>query len=260
MEEKTRALVGCISFLIIVLVIGIGGYFYTFKNDKHLSLKNNKEEISITDDNKIDKSKDFIYYSNDFVVSNDLNIAYKNPIINLSNNQAEELTQELSNKNDEYINNVKKISSTTNDTGKEIAFDTDDIYSATVRDYENYEYLQYISLVVSNYEYDCFDGVKEHNLIESYVFDVVNNKKISNIDVLDIYNISLAEVKTKIKEKLESEQTIENDVETIKIDETINNFENDNTYGIYINNNGKLVIKYIVKTNVINYNDIIEID
>ena len=58
MEEKNKAIVGCILFLIIVLTLGIGGYMYAFKNDNHKTEEEMKEKT--TSENKKDASKDFI--------------------------------------------------------------------------------------------------------------------------------------------------------------------------------------------------------
>ena len=66
------------------------------------------------------------------------------------------------------------------------------------------------------------------------------------------YNTSLSEVKELIEEKLEDNQTTKEDgTKTIKIDETLK----DLSYGLYIDNNGKLNVKYVVKSNNLNYND-----
>ena len=43
----------------------------------------------------------------------------------------------------------------------------------------------------------------------------------------------------------------------IKIDETLNELKINDTYVIYISETKKLVVKYIVKTNSVDYNDVI---
>lgn len=252
MEEKNKAIFGCVFFLVLILFIGIGGYIYTFNSDKHKEISN---ESKITDEYKKDKEKDYIYYTNEITVSEKLNIVYKNPVINLDNSLSDAIYNEISAENDKYYNEIKKISQTSNDTGKEIAFDTDDIYSATIRDYENFEYENYVTLVVTDSLYDCFSGVHDYPMIKSYIFDVEKNERISNIDILEKYGITLSEVKDKIRTKLQEDQTVDGEVEVIKIDETIDNLSNDNTYGIYIDDTGNLFIKYVVKSNQINYNE-----
>ena len=252
MEEKNKAIFGCVFFLILILFIGIGGYIYTFNNDKHKEVNNEERILS---ENKKDKDKDFIYYTNEKTISEKLNIVYKDPIINLDNSLSDAIYNEISKENEQYYNEIKKISETTNDTGKEIAFDTDDIYSATIRDYENFEYENYVTLVVTDSSYDCFSGVHDYPMIKSYIFDVEKNERISNLDILEKYDITLSEVKDKIRAKLQEDQSVDGEVEVIKIDETIDNLSNDNTYGLYIDDMGKLFIKYVVKSNQINYNE-----
>lgn len=257
MEEKTKATIGCILFLLLILIVGVGGYFYTFQNNKHKEVAGNENKIS--DENKKDKSKDYIYYTDETVVSQNLHIVYKKPNINLKVLQAEAIMTELENENNAYLSSIQKISETSNDTGEEIAFNTDDIYSATVRDYEDYIYKNYVSLIVTDYAYDCFHGIYDYIQIKSFIFDIVENKRISNLEILSDFNTNLSEVKEKIKEKLEMDQTVIEGVESIKIEETINNLDNNNSYGLYIDTSGNLIIKYIVKSNQKNYNEIMTI-
>lgn len=257
MEERNKAVVGGILFLLLILFIGIGGYIYTFKNNKHKEITTKTDNI--TDEYKKDKTKDYIYYTDENVISNDLQIVYKTPVINLYNTQTNAISSELSKENEKMISDIKKISQTENTTGNEITFNTDDIYSATYRIYEDYKYNEYVSLVITDVYYDCFKGINDYPNIKSYIFDVKNNERISNLDILSEYNITLSQVKEKIENKLNQDQTIDNEVETIKIDETLNNI-NDGNYGLYIDNTGNLVIKYIVKSNQMNYNEIMIIN
>ena len=253
MEERNKAIVGCIIFLLLVLTMGIGGYIYTFKSGNH---KTDKEIIKETgDENKMDSNKKFIYFENEKEVSKTLGITYKDAIINLNNTQATAINSEIKSENEELYGSIKKISETTNDTGQEILYDTDDIYSATIREYQEFENGNYISLVVTDSLYDCFKGVYDYSKIKSYVFDVSSNERMSNIDILNKYETSLSKVKDKIQEKILKDQTTNDEgVEAIKIDETLDNIKDDN-YGLYIDDEGDLIIKYIVKSNNLNYNE-----
>lgn len=257
MEEKNKAVIGGILFLLLILFIGVGGYIYTFKNNKHKEIINKIDVI--TDEYKKDKTKEYIYYTDENVISKELQIVYKTPVINLYNTQTNAIANELAQDNEKMISEIKKISTTENTTGNEITFNTDDIYSATYRNYEDYQYNEYISLVITDVYYDCFKGINDYPNIKSYIFDVKNNERISNLDILSKYNITLTDLKEKIKNKLNEEQTVDNEVETIKIEETINNID-DGNYGLYVDNTGNLVIKYIVKSNQMNYNEIMIIN
>lgn len=257
MEERNKAIVGCIVFGILILALGIGGYIVAFGNDNHKTKEQLQQEDIVK--NKIDASKEYIYFEEEKVISNDLNIVYKNPIINLSNTSAKAVNEELKSENNELLNSVKKISETQNDTEKEIVYNTDDIYSATIRDYESYEYNEYASLVVSTKEYDCFDGLSNDAKFKSYVFDTKKNERVSNMDLFLKYDVTINNIKEQIKEKLSKEQiTNEDGTETLKIDETLEGITNNN-YALYIDNDGVLVLKYIVKSNNLDYNDNIEI-
>ena len=253
MEERNKAIIGCILFIIIVLTIGIGGYIYAFRNDNHKTEKELQEK-TITD-NKKESKKDLIYFENERKLSEELGINYKDVIINLNNSQATAINNQIKSENDELYNSVKKISETTNDTGNTILYDTDDIYSATIRDYQVYKKDNYISIVISDTSYDCFKGVHDSLNVKSYVFDVSANERLSNIDILNKYNTSLSTVKEKIKNKLEKNQSSNPENGSIKIDETIENLSNDDSYGLYIDESGDLIIKYIVKSDNLNYNE-----
>ena len=253
MEEKSKAIIGCVLFFVIILVIGIGGYIYAFKNDDHKTTKE-LEEAAILE-NKKEEDKDFIYFENEKKVSETLGIIYKDAVINLDNNQATAINNEIKTENEELFNSVKKISETENDTGNEIKDDTDDIYSATIREYQTYKYGNYISLVISDSSYDCFKGVYDHTSIKSYIFDINTNERVSNIDILAKHNTSFSEVKNKIKEKIEEIPKDGEESNGIKIDETIENLANDNSYGLYLDESGDLIIKYIVKSDNLNYNE-----
>ena len=255
MEERNKAIIGSILFVILILTLAIGGYFYTFKNDKHKTKDELKEKT--IEANKKDDKKDFIYYENERKVSTTLGITYRDVVINLDNKQATAINNEIKKENEKLYKNVKKISETDIDEEQEKLYDTDDIYSATIREYQTYKYNDYISLIISDSEYNCFKGIYDHTNIQGYIFDVSKNERISDVDIMTKYNTSLSEVKELIEEKLEDDQTTKEDgTKNIKIEETLKEL----SYGLYIDENGKLNIKYVVKSNNINYNDSIVID
>ncbi|MBE6161503.1 MAG: hypothetical protein E7158_04710 [Firmicutes bacterium] len=255
MEEKNKAIFGCIVFLILILTIGIGGYYYTFKSDKHKT--SDEHEMEVISENKKNQDKDFVYFDNERVISKTLGITYKDAVINLNNTQAEAITNEIKEENGKLYNDVKKISETENDTGNEILYNTDDIYSATIREYQYYNYENYMSLVISDSMYDCFNGIYDYTNVKSYMFDTKNNERVSNVDILNKKDKTLTEVKEKIRKKLEKDKI--ND-ENIMVDETIDNLNNADSYGLYIDDDGNLFIKYVVKSDNLNYNDSILID
>ena len=54
MEEKNKAVIGGILFLLLILCIGVGGYIYTFKNNKHKEIINKTDVITDEYKNYID--------------------------------------------------------------------------------------------------------------------------------------------------------------------------------------------------------------
>jgi hypothetical protein len=100
--------------------------------------------------------------------------------------------------------------------------------------------------------YSC--GESQISKISSYTFDVSTGKLISFDDLLKEYGLTYTEVLNKINSNLEENQVDDN----IKIENTLNELKENNTYIVYISNEGSLVVKYIVKTNSVDYNDVIE--
>ena len=70
------------------------------------------------------------------------------------------------------------------------------------------------------------------------------------------YYTSLDKIKEQMREYLNSKQTKVEDVDLIKIDETINELNN---YSLYINEYGRLYISFLVKSNKEDYNDSMEV-
>ena len=257
MEERNKAIAGCIIFAALILILGVGGYIYAFKIGKH----NTKEIIQTQEivDNKINSDKEYVYFENERVVSDTLNIVYRDVVVNLDNASAKEFNDNIVSENTELYKGIKKISDQQIEEGKEVAYDTDDIYSAILRDYATYTYKDYISVVISDKEYNCFDGLSKKEDIKAYVFDKEKNQKISNVALLMEYNTSVDKVKEEIKNKLDEKQTEDEEGnKVLKIDETLKSIT-DGDYAVYVDNNGSLIIKYIVKSNDIDYNDSIEI-
>ena len=252
MNESRNNIIGSILFITLVLFLGIGGFFLTksLTTDKGEKENEIKEEI-VSDEHKIDKEQDFIYYSNDKFISIEPDITYKDVTINLKT--AETINRELKTELDNIRNSVKYISDNELDPTKEVMYDAENIYSASERNYESFEYKEYISLLVKDYEFNCYDGSLLKKL-RSYVFNVSSGKLLLNNDLLDMYDVNMENVKNEIRTKLQNEQVVEEEMELIKIDETISGLDNPDNYALYIDKYGDLNISYIVKTNQVDYN------
>lgn len=252
MEEKFKSKLGFSLFFIIVLVLSVGGYFatqYLINSDSNDKVNKDEKVTSV----KIDNSKDYIYYINDKEVSSSAEIDYKDVVINIKGQET--LTEQLENENKNYDSTIKYINDENILSDEMIKYNNDNIYSLTFRRYTNYEYSNYVSLFVSDYNYSCFDSVT-FNKVKSYIFDTKSGKLLSEEEILKKYSLSLDGVKEMIREKLVSEQKVVDDVELIKVDDTISEFNN---YAFYIDNYGKLNISFLVKTSQVDYNDIMEV-
>lgn len=249
MDENFKGKFGFILFIFIILFLAIGGFFFT----KYV-LSEKKEEVKeeVTD-YKIDKNKDYIYYTDNETISEEAELEYMNVIINLKGQET--LTNSLKEENERYKNNVKYISDQTELPSEIINYNNDNIYALTYRTYENYEFDKYVSLVIKDYNYSCFD-LLTFTSTKSYVFDTTTGKLLEESDILNKYNTTIDKIKEQMKEYLNSKQTKVEDVDLIKIDETINELNN---YSLYINEYGRLYISFLVKSNKEDYNDSMEV-
>lgn len=215
--------------------------------------KNNKKEIEKIN-YKIDKTQDYIYYINESVLSENAEIDYKDVVINL--NIAKSINESLEKENKMYKENIKYITDNKDEIlSNDLIEDNDNIYSMTFRNYLNYEFGKYISLVVNEYNYSCFGGSVTYNRSITYVFNVENNELLSDDELLNMYNINMDIIKEKIRNYLNSKQSIIDEVEVIKIDDTIDSLE----YSLFIDEYGKLNVSFLVKTTQVDYNEIMEV-
>lgn len=219
-------------------------------NKKEINNKKNNEEISY----KIDEDKDYIYFENEETISEGAEIYYRDVIINLNTQTV--LTETLNNENKMYKNNIKYISDQNIISNELIHFNYDNLYALTFREYNVYSYDKYVSLLINDYNYTCFDE-KTFNKSKAYIFDIKNGTLLKEEEILNLYNTNMEQIKEAIKNVLISKQTMVDDVELIKVEETINDM---NTYAFYINDYGKLYISYLVKTTQVDYNEIMEVN
>lgn len=254
MEENLKNKFGFWFFVIIVLTLAIGGYFFT-----DFILNNQSEETKPLESKentsyKIDDDKEYIYYKNEEVVSEKAEIYYKDVVINLKTQTT--LNEALEKENKIYKNNIEYISRS-NDLNKEIInYNNDDLAALKFREYKTYEFDKYVSLVINDYYYTCFD-LTTYDSSKAYVFNVENGKLLAEDELLNLYNQTLESIKNKIRTHLANNQKTVEEIELIKIDETINNL---NSYALYINEYGRLFISYLVKTTQVDYNEIMEVN
>ncbi len=252
MEENFKNKLGFWCFAGLVLVLGIGGYFFTnYALNTHKD-KNNKKEENIS--YKIDSKKDYIYFENEETISSSADIIFKDAVINIKGQEV--ITETLKKENQIYKENITYIKDADLLTEDLVRYNNDGIHSLTYRKYDVFEYNDYVSLVINDYNYSCFD-LLTYKRSKSYIFNIKNGKLLKEKEILKLYETSLDEIKAKVRTVLtESQSTTETGLETIKIDETINNFTD---YAFYINEYGRLYISFLVKTNEIDYNKTMEV-
>ena len=93
-----------------------------------------------------------------------------------------------------------------------------------------------IHIITSNVV-NCGTGFKYDNY---YVYNVKEDKYLTNDELLFLYNISKVDLKNKIKADIES---MNDDNKMVFYDEIIDNLENDN-YQAYINFSNELVLEF----------------
>lgn len=242
-DEKANYIGFILFFLSIILIVIVGSVtLYSVRNNEINKKKVINDEVVVTDKLKKDKSKDFLYYSDREEINKDFNIYYTYPIINIDSHDANNLNNILKNNVDEAKNNIIK-----NEEGT--------IIEANAFEYTNYTYQEYLSILVDKNLYK--DEKTTLQKINSYTINLITGEEVTYEELLKKFDLTYTKVIDLIKENLEANQTYDGEVPNIKIDETINLLKDNNTYNIYINENGKLIVKYIVKTNDIDYNDII---
>lgn len=238
-----------IIFIIFLIAIGIGGYF----GMKHIlktgtSIWEKPEENTETPDLRVDKTKDYVIYSNIEEVMEDSAIYMQDININLS---CAKLTNETLNKEmDEIRKSVVYTKDVTLDENVEYNENEEGIYSVDFRDYLEFEYEQYISIVVEDYTYDILN-LQTAKGIKSFVFDKYEDIIISSSELLEKYNVTLDDVKAKIKTNLTASQESIEGEPVIKIDETINELN----YAVFVNKTGNLEVYYLVKSTNSDYYD-----
>ncbi len=254
MENRTRNIILSILFWVFILFLIIGGYVYikdlsnNNKNDK-----NKQSEKNI--DFRIDKEKEYIYFENEEIVSTEPEITFSDVILNIEG--AEILNSSLKTEMDKIRESIIKLDESNKDTKKTLLYEDSDIYSAIERNYEIYKTKDYYSVIISDLDFNCYNDFIIKN-IKGYVIDIKNGKILTNEDLMKKYNLSFDTIKDKVSLELDEKQNItENGIEVINKEETLNTlFDN---YAIYIDGSG-LFISYIVKSNIVNYNDNVKLN
>ena len=229
-------------FIIIVLVFIFGGFYLMKKSE---SLKNEvNQTISEEKDTdiRIDETKEYIYFTNLKVIESELDIEYKDIVINFEDK--ENIQNEINTENKEFSESVKY------DESNEKAI-YNHLVSAKFNKFDIFYYSNYISIVKNTYSFD-YENLVTFIQSKAYVFDKKTGKLFNNDELLSIFNINKDDIKGVITTYLNDQNLITDN--PINVDETINNISN---YELYVDKLGRLVVTILVKAEQSNYNDVI---
>lgn len=256
MNDIRRGKVYALIFIIFLGLLVGGGFFLTKnltkdKPKKSMPISENsvKEEVNL----KLLKDEDYVYFTNEEVISIKNEITFKNIAININSNEARLVETKLNNRSEELHGTFKKISESllTPEEKDAIVYNEEDVYSVNYVKYGTYTYKDYASILVEDYEYDCINGKKQVGAM-SYVFDITTGKLLSKADLLAKYGMTLETLKEKVNSELAKET-----LTTIDVDGTLSLLEDTEKYALYINKSGHLVLNYLVKNAETYYNDVI---
>lgn len=252
MKEENNSYLGFALFFFFIVILIFTGSFLLYYNQKIKITKEPNEGVKVvlTDKLKENKEEDFIYYSPSEMIAEDLQISYKKAFINLNSEDAKEVNALL---DELYSNALTTIKRPNEETF--ICENGSTIYEAKIIDYASFYYDKYITLLVTENNYTCTEEIEESVKVHSYTFDGTTGKRINQGDLLNVFHLTYTEFLQKLENHLQS--TIE---DAAIITETLNKLKENETYTIYISETNKLTVKYIVKTNSVDYNDIIELN
>ena len=258
--DNTKNIVGLIFFIIIILLFSIGGYFFmNYMLDDFSKESNDDNGITELREIRIDATKDYIYYENSEDILPEEHIEKQDVIINIKGfeNINEELASELASYEDEKVS----LDDVTLEEGTTCSNEAN-LYSFPYREYEDTTFGDYISLVINDFTYNCTSGNRIEN-IKSYVIDKNTGDLYTSEELLEKFDISEEDILTQVRDRLNDTQVLNEGSEVIDIEGPINAIET-GEYGtvksLSISKTGELVINFIVKSNVINYNDSIELN
>jgi len=182
-------------FMLIILVLG----FYVIY-DQFIKEKETTDLVDTNVDmtaNKIDDSKDYIYYENEKDIKLSLNMidkyTYKDIVININTDAIKSLNTKLSTENAAYAKDYveeKAMNECVTPTSKNTS-ENNDVF--TYRDYIVYETDNYITVVVRDNLIDICGAIL-NKTTTSYVIDKNEGIIYSENSLLDLYDTTKAEL------------------------------------------------------------------
>ena len=233
-----------VYFFIFVILVFIFGGFYLMKKSEKLKNVVDKKVTEVKDtDIRLDKTKDYIYYSDVNVVEGELDIEYKNININFEDKDG---VAAIVNKENEEMSK----SPVYDETNEEANYNH--LISAKFAKYEIIHYVDYITLVVNKYSFDYKTIITTLDS-DVYVFDKTTGKLYNNDELLSKFSINKDDINEKVKTYL-NDKNLVSEENKIDVEKTISN---NTKYNLYVDKLGRLVISILVKAEKSDYNDII---
>ena len=233
-----------VYFFIFVILVFIFGGFYLMKKSEKLKNVVDKKVTEVKDtDIRLDKTKDYIYYSDVNVVEGELDIEYKNININFEDKEG---VAAIVNKENEEMSKTPVY----DETNEEANYNH--LISAKFAKYEIIHYVDYITLVVNKYSFD-YKTIITTLGSDVYVFDKTTGKLYNNDELLSKFSINKDDIKGKIETYL-NDKNLVSEENKIYVEQTISN---NTKYNLYVDKLGRLVISILVKAEKSDYNDII---
>mgnify|MGYP000731888747 FL=1 len=233
-----------VYFFIFVILVFIFGGFYLMKKSEKLKNVVDKKVTEVKDtDIRLDKTKDYIYYSDVNVVEGELDIEYKNININFEDKEG---VAAIVNKENEEMSK----SPVYDETNEEANYNH--LISAKFAKYEIIHYVDYITLVVNKYSFD-YKTIITTLGSDVYVFDKTSGKLYNNDELLSKFSVNKDDINEKVKTYL-NDKNLVSEENKIDVEKTISN---NTKYNLYVDKLGRLVISILVKAEKSDYNDII---
>lgn len=254
MEDAQKNKFMVILFLGFILLLIVGGFILSSKvKNGNLKSKNKEDKTQVV---MIDEDKDYVFFENEETINDEPDVTYKDPIINFES--AKIINETLKSENQNYKNSVVYLKDKKLDSDKELVYPESVIYSANVRDYKVYKTSNYVTLMVYDSIFDCYKELAINSL-KSYIFDAKTGVNLLEDDILSKYNINRDNVKERVLNYLKENQTTNEDVEVIKIDDTIDSLFDLGNFAYFVEGSD-IYISIIVKSNFIDYNEDIKIN
>lgn len=246
MDLKNK--IGFTFFILVLLLFIFGGYFTTVYvlNTDFGSSDDDTESVVELVDNRIDKTKDYIYFENlEYPIDGSL-MKFQDIVINLSGFSS--LESSLNSSEVEFKDSIVYTSEVDLSDDADLTFANDEgIYGFSYREYTVISYDDYVSLILQDYTYNIID-LNEPVKIECYIFDKKENILLNEDDILNMFETNMDDILESLEEVLNANSYADS---SISVDDTLDNLD----YVIYINKVGSLELIYLVNSTKGNYYD-----